>query len=219
MSEVKKQVAEQIMGAGVLHVHLDPRKDGVVVPEHLRAQPNLVLAIGRKGLAVPIPDLVVDDRGVRGTLSFGGKPFACTVPWPAVFALVNTESKGRVFEADVPPDLPRPPEHESICSFCLTPKANAQHLVAGPHASICDACIRRYRPVGLAAQLRAVLFGRTPARGQIVRMPYRTIAEGCSFCEDTHKATIAGAHARICDACLDLARDSLFGARSASRTG
>jgi len=212
VSDVKKQVAEQILAAGLLHVHVDARRDGVVVPEHLRAQPNLILAVGRSGLRKPIPDLVVDDRGVRGTLSFDDEPFACTVPWPAIFALSSDDNKGRVFQEDVPPDLPKPkaPEpHELACSFCDTPKERVGQLVACPRASICDACVRRFRPRGLVGKLRVWLVGRPLPRGDVVPMPYRTISAGCSFCQDTHKATVAGAHARICDACLDLASDTL----------
>lgn len=209
MSELKKQLVEQMFGAGPVNVHVDARRDGVIVPEHFRGQPNLVLAIGRKGLAIPIPDLVVDDQGVRGTLSFKGKPFACTLPWSAVYALVDESQKGRVFEADVPPDLPRPAAHESECSFCLAPKKSVKQLVSCPRASICDRCIRRHRRRDLIARLRKWLVGEPRERGEVVAMPYRGLPTGCSFCEDTHVPTIAGARARICDPCLELASDAL----------
>jgi len=205
----KREVAEHILAEGLLHVHLDARREGVIVPEHLRAQPNLILAVGRTGLAVPIPDLVVDEHGIHGTLSFEGEPFACTVPWSAVFALADTRARGRVFREDMPPDLPKRPPHEEECSFCLAPRTGVGQLVSGPRASICDACIRRHRPRGVFATLRAWVGADASTKGELMKMPYRDLAPGCSFCGDASARTVAGVRARICDACLDLARDSL----------
>ncbi|MEZ4339869.1 MAG: hypothetical protein R3B82_24880, partial [Sandaracinaceae bacterium] len=76
----KREVALALLERGSLFVHLDPRVEGVVVPDYLRSQPQLVLQVGL-GLAVPIPDLEVDDEGVFGTLSFNRSPFYCRVPW------------------------------------------------------------------------------------------------------------------------------------------
>ena len=50
------------------------------------------------------PDLAVNDWGIRETLSFGGKPFACAVPWSAVFAISN-QAKVWIFPGDVPEEL------------------------------------------------------------------------------------------------------------------
>ncbi len=208
MSLAKREVAEAILARAALHVHLDPRRPGVVVPAHLASQPSLILAVGRTGMQVPIPDLVVDDDGVRGTLSFGGRPFACTVPWSAVFALVDPSSKGRVFSEDVPPDLPRPPRHEEECSFCLVTRADARWLVSAQDASICEACVRRYRRRGILDVLREWLVGRPRTRGDVVRMPYRDAPrEGCSFCGETARPTVVGARARICAPCIERAFD------------
>ena len=208
MSQSKKEAALAILDRGTLHVHLDPRRPGVAVPPHLTKQPNLILAVARSGLHVPIPDLVVDDEGVRGTLSFSGLPFACVAPWPAIYALVDTQSKGVVFREDVPPDLPKPPEHEHACSFCGAKRAEVNHLVAGPGVSICDGCVRKHRRRSLLERLRAWI-APPPPRGALVRMPYRDAADvGCSFCGED-RATIVGARARICRPCVDLSAEIL----------
>jgi len=91
----------------------------------------------------------------------------------------------------------------------VAPRESVKQLVSCPRASICDGCVRRHRPRGFLAMLRTWLFGRPRAKGEVIAMPYRAAAAGCSFCQETHIATVAGAHARICDPCLDLARDAL----------
>lgn len=58
---------------------------GVRVPEQQRGSPVLTLRIGY-GLQPPIPDLEIDAAGVRATLTFGGTPYHCVVPWRAMLA-------------------------------------------------------------------------------------------------------------------------------------
>lgn len=93
-------------------MHLDPRVDAVVVPEFLRAQPQLVLQIGLD-LPVPITDLRVDDAGVFGTLVFAHNPHTCIVPWEAVFALVGDDGKGMVWPKDMPEEIAAEVESET----------------------------------------------------------------------------------------------------------
>ena len=59
---VKLDVALALLEQGGVFIYLDPRREGVVVPAHLRARPQLVLQIGL-GLPVPIKDLAVDEDG------------------------------------------------------------------------------------------------------------------------------------------------------------
>ena len=66
----KKEVAIALLEGPSMFVHLDPRRQGVVVPKHFMANPQLVLQIGLN-MVIPIPDLVVDDDGITCTLSFG----------------------------------------------------------------------------------------------------------------------------------------------------
>jgi len=112
----KKEVALALLERSRVHVHLDPRKDGVIVPANFRKQAQLVLEIGLN-MPVPIPDLRVDDGAMTCTLSFSRQPFYCVVPWPAVFAMVGDDGRGMVWPDDVPPEIQaqaaRPPEPEA----------------------------------------------------------------------------------------------------------
>ena len=105
----KKEVAlallERSNDRGI-YVHLDPRRPGVSVPPWFKKQPQLVLQIGLN-MAIPIPDLRLDDDGMRCTLSFSGSPFYCVVPWTVVFAIVGDDARGMVWPDDVPVEVSR----------------------------------------------------------------------------------------------------------------
>jgi hypothetical protein len=93
-------------------IHLDPRRPGVSVPKWFTGQPQLILQVGLN-MAIPIPDLKVDDEGISCTLSFSRAPFLCRLPWHSIWALVSEDQRGMVWPEDIPPDLavqkPRPP--------------------------------------------------------------------------------------------------------------
>jgi len=97
-------VAEALLRGPSLYIHLDPRKPDVIVPPYFKKQPQLVLQVGLN-MAIPIPDLKVDDEGVTCTLSFNRKPFWCRLPWSAVFALVGEDMKGMVWPDEVPAEV------------------------------------------------------------------------------------------------------------------
>jgi stringent starvation protein B len=100
----KKDVALALLQGPSLYIHLDPRKPEVLVPPYFKKQPQLVLQVGLN-MAIPIPDLKVDDEGVTCTLSFNRKPFWCRMPWTAVFALVGEDMKGMVWPDEVPAEV------------------------------------------------------------------------------------------------------------------
>jgi hypothetical protein len=148
----KKDVALALLEKGSIFVHLDPRRDKVVVPKAFWVQSELVLQFGLQ-MRVPVPDLDIDDEGISGTLSFARRPFWCRVPWGAVFAIVGEDRRGAVWSQDAPPEnksitnekapepkrshlraVPSPseapaptiasePASASACSFCSTPFA------------------------------------------------------------------------------------------------
>jgi stringent starvation protein B len=131
----KKEVALALLERSRVHVHLDPRKDGVIVPAHFRKQAQLVLEIGLN-MPVPIPDLRVDDGAMTCTLSFSRQPFYCVVPWPAVFAMVGDDGRGMVWPDDVPAEIQaqasRPPEPEAPRPRVVSSKR--AHMEAVPTA-------------------------------------------------------------------------------------
>jgi stringent starvation protein B len=100
----KKEVALALLERGSVHVHLDPRAAGVVVPAWFKRQAQLVLQVGLN-MPVPIPDLRVDDEGMSCTLSFNRSPFFCVVPWSSVYAMVGDDGRGMVWPEDVPPEV------------------------------------------------------------------------------------------------------------------
>jgi hypothetical protein len=100
----KKDVALALLEGPSVLVHLDPRREGVVVPKWFTGQPQLILQVGLN-LPVPIPDLAVDDSGISCTLSFSRSPFWCSIPWSAVYALVGDDGRGMVWPNDVPPEV------------------------------------------------------------------------------------------------------------------
>ena len=77
----KQQAFLALLREGWTSLHLDARRPGVVVPEQLRGEPHLVLQYGHD-LPIPIPDLEVDDYGVRATLSFSRAAHRPSCPGP-----------------------------------------------------------------------------------------------------------------------------------------
>jgi hypothetical protein len=92
----KKDVFAALLQEGWVHVYLDPRRPGVVVPRRFARQPQLLLAYGNN-MPVPIPDLRFDDRGIRATLSFARRPHRTFVPWTAVYAITRPDGSGTYY--------------------------------------------------------------------------------------------------------------------------
>lgn len=70
----------------IVNMTLDPRMPNVWVPQQHRKQEVLVLQIGYH-LPKAIPDLRVDETGVRATLSFSTGYELCAWPWEAVMQM------------------------------------------------------------------------------------------------------------------------------------
>jgi stringent starvation protein B len=101
----KRKAVEALLERGPILVHVDSRHDTVEVPARLRGNPRLVLRFGY-GLTPAIPDLVVDATHIAGTLTFGGLPYLCVVPWNAMYGvMVEGEQRGTVWPEDVPDDV------------------------------------------------------------------------------------------------------------------
>jgi hypothetical protein len=100
----KQQAFLALLREGWTSLHLDARRAGVVVPQPLRGEPHLVLQYGHD-LPIPIPDLEVDDYGVRATLSFSRAAHRTVVPWSAVYVVACDDGRGVLYSEDVPPDV------------------------------------------------------------------------------------------------------------------
>jgi stringent starvation protein B len=106
----KREVVSRLLGDGPILVHLDARRPGVAVPDGLASDPRLVLRFGH-GLTPAIADLDIGDDALSGTLSFGGIPHRCVLPWSAVYAVVSEgDQRGMVWPDDVPPEAMTGPD-------------------------------------------------------------------------------------------------------------
>jgi hypothetical protein len=104
MTPDKLTVMLELLKEAWVYVHLDPRRDGVLLPDFLREQPRVVLQYGYN-MPVPIYDLAVDERGISATLSFRRVSHATLIPWSAVFAMTDGEQRGFIWQEDIPTDL------------------------------------------------------------------------------------------------------------------
>lgn len=125
----KRTSIEQLLERGPVLVHIDARREDVAVPPRFRGDPKLVLRFGYQ-LQPAIVDLLVDDTGISGTLTFGGVPFHCVLPWRGVYAaVVEGDQRGMVWPEDVPdvllvpPPRPRPASVELRTDATPTPGA------------------------------------------------------------------------------------------------
>ncbi len=101
----KRHALERLIAKGPVLLRFDARKPGVIVPEKYTTDPQLRLRVGRD-LSPQIPDLVIDDRGVAGSLQFDGKPVHCFVPWAALYGLqLELPTEEEFWRGDLPPDL------------------------------------------------------------------------------------------------------------------
>jgi stringent starvation protein B len=93
-----------LLREGWTSLHLDARRDGVVVPVRLKGEGHLVLQYGND-LPIPIPDLQVDEFGVSATLSFARSPQQTVVPWSAVYVVASDDGRGVLYHEDIPDDV------------------------------------------------------------------------------------------------------------------
>ena len=86
----KKRFTEALENYSKVYLHFVTGEEGVQIPHHLYDQEVVVFVYGYD-LPIPITDLDIDSEGVGATLSFGGSPFYCFVPWKAVL-MISTDT-------------------------------------------------------------------------------------------------------------------------------
>ncbi|HYO59934.1 ClpXP protease specificity-enhancing factor SspB [Archangium sp.] len=105
---------------GMVMIHLDARRPGVLVPPSLRNEAHLRLNLSYR---FEPPDLAVGEWGVRCTLSFSGSRFKVAVPWSALFAVTSHVTKEFwMYPDDMPAEL--------IQQTMVTTKASVPEPVA-----------------------------------------------------------------------------------------
>src|SRR3989449_10446544 len=99
----KKETLLAYLARGIAMVHLDARRAGVVVPSQYSMDAHLRLNLSYR---YGIPDLDISDQRIQATLSFGGRPFRCVLPWGSVFAITcHGTGAGQVWPEDLPGEV------------------------------------------------------------------------------------------------------------------
>lgn len=92
-------------------IHLDPNVPGVDLPASvLEDYPYAVLFELGYDMPVPIMDFTLDGDELRVMLSFGRRPYACVIPWRAVFLVIvpprkTSGPRGYVWRDAVPANV------------------------------------------------------------------------------------------------------------------
>ena len=101
-SQDKREALEEFVTIGMAMLHLDARVPGVRVPPFLQNNFQLRLTVSPRFRPF---DLVVDDWGVRQTLSFSGRPFPVSIPWVAIYGLSNVRGEMRRYPHSIPHEV------------------------------------------------------------------------------------------------------------------
>ncbi len=84
-------------------VHLDARRTGVDVPAKYAVDAELRLNLSYRFAS---RDLTIGDADVTCTLSFGGFPFRCVLPYSAIYAVTShVTGEALVWPEDLPAEL------------------------------------------------------------------------------------------------------------------
>jgi len=98
----KYDILVQFLSEGDAMVCLDARHPEVDVPNTHKDNPALSLVFNLN-FRRPFD---VEETGIFATLAFGGRPHKCVIPFEAVWAIHEPESKkGQVWEESFPKDL------------------------------------------------------------------------------------------------------------------
>jgi stringent starvation protein B len=118
---------------GMVMIHLDARRPGVLVPASLRTEAHLRLNLSYR---FEPPDLSVGEWGIRCTLSFSGSRFTVAVPWSALFAITSHVTKEFwMYPDDMPAELI---QQTMVTSKVPVPEPSAPEVVPEQPASPVD---------------------------------------------------------------------------------
>jgi stringent starvation protein B len=99
----KRDALLAFLDKGMTMVHLDARRDNVVVPKHFIGQQDLRLNLSYRFAG---SHMEIGDELVEATLTFGGAPFRVTIPFASVYALTShVTGAGLVFPESLPDDI------------------------------------------------------------------------------------------------------------------
>lgn len=102
--ENKKQVIEDFLSQGKSVLCIDPTVKGVKLPKHLMDADTVKLNLSNTSA---YPMQFKEDKVVT-TLTFGGVPFECHIPYMSIFAVMiagTSPDEAVVFDDSVPPAM------------------------------------------------------------------------------------------------------------------
>jgi hypothetical protein len=93
----KLRMFARLIEKGMVMVTIDSRVDNARLPSRFAGELQLNLNFSHRfGLA----DFDYDDDGLRASLSFGGTPFFCDIPWTAVYGMTSSIDGERMLWPD-----------------------------------------------------------------------------------------------------------------------
>jgi len=106
----KKEALTAFLDKGMTMVHLDARRNGVIVPAQFSNQQELRLNLSYRFSGT---EMSIDDSYLEATLTFTGVPFRCRIPMMAIYALTShVTGAGLVFPESLPEEILSELEHE-----------------------------------------------------------------------------------------------------------
>jgi stringent starvation protein B len=119
----KKARLLESLDKGMTMIHLDARRPGVLVPEHLKNELHLILNLSYR---FDPPDLSVGEWGIRQTLTFQGRRFTVAIPWSALYAISShVTHQFWMYSEDMPRELLEPPEGVTALGEATVPEVDA----------------------------------------------------------------------------------------------
>lgn len=150
----KQDAIRSFLDKGLTMVHLDARKDGVVVPRQFQGQKDLRLNLSYRFAG---SHMEIDDLHVEATLTFGGMPFRCNVPLQAIYALTSqVTGAGLVFPESLPEEIVDELKRQIGDEFeqvVTTPEGN---LTATTSSTTAPTGMPQQQPMQLSPQLASL---------------------------------------------------------------
>ncbi len=98
----KRRRLNALLAEGLVTIHLNPRCEGVELPEHLMDQPSVSLNLSHR---FALKTFEIGPLSIRAGLSFGGTRFLCQLPWSSIFGLVQEGQEPLLFPEEFPAEL------------------------------------------------------------------------------------------------------------------
>jgi hypothetical protein len=99
-----KLLLEELLGDDHCLIHVNPSYPGVIIPDHLRKEPTVTMKLSHFFAG----RVVLRENRVEAELRFGASPFACIVPYEAIWAASSVTGALTIWEQRaLHPSLPR----------------------------------------------------------------------------------------------------------------